>query len=191
MVFGLFRSRRWDAAADAVYAAVVRQSRLPVFYTDLGVPDTVDGRFDLIALHAFLASRRIHGEPTHGPALAQRLFDVMFEDMDRNLREMGVGDLSVGKHVKGMAKAYLGRVAAYDGSLGDAAGGMLEVVLRRNLYRKTDPEPAQVAALAAYMRQAAAALAGQPWDALLRGDLGLPSPQTPAIVSATSQGEDA
>lgn len=188
MVLGLFRSRRWDAAADAVYRTVVRQARLPVFYTDLGVPDTVDGRFDLIVLHAFLASRRIHAEPEHGPALSQRLFDVMFQDMDGNLREMGVGDLSVGKHVKGMAKAYLGRVAAYDGSLADPSGGMLEVALRRNLYRKTEPEPAEVAALAAYMRQAAEALERQPWDAILRGELGLPAPVSP---EKSSQGEDA
>ena len=93
-LFGHGEDRR--AVAD-VYARIVDQSRLPVFYDRWGVPDTVDGRFDLIVLHAFVVFHRLADAGDAADRFAQRLFDHMFGDMDRNLREMGVGDLSVGK----------------------------------------------------------------------------------------------
>ena len=164
------RSRRQAAVARQLYGEVVRQARQPVFYGALGVPDTADGRFDLIALHAFLMLRRLrrdHGETRH---LAQELFDLMFVDMDENLREMGIGDLSVGKRVKGMAKAFYGRIAAYESGLDDGDAVLAEA-LRRNLFRKIEPAEGQVAAMAAYVRRAATALDAVAVDRLMAGNV--------------------
>jgi cytochrome b pre-mRNA-processing protein 3 len=169
---GLFRRSRWGAAADALYLAAVQQARRPGFYTRLGVPDTVDGRFDMIALHVFLLLRRLRGEGKDGAALAQKLFDVMFDYMDQDLREMGVGDLSVGKKIKAMASAVYGRIAAYEPGLdeGGAAGEtQLVEALRRNLYSARDPHEDDVRGLARYVVAQAASLAAQSGGELLAG----------------------
>ncbi len=150
-LFDIFR-RRQDQDTDCrLYGCIVDQARLPAFYNDCGVPDTVGGRFDLIGLHAYLVMRCLKEMANErGAGLSQRLFDIMFTDMDRNLREMGVGDLSVGKKVKERAKAFYGRVKAYDEGL---AGGQeaLEDALRRNLFVGTEPRDEDVAQMAVYL----------------------------------------
>src|SRR5262245_48094906 len=113
MLSRLFRRPAPVADPYPLYAAAIAQARQPVFYAGLRVPDTVDGRFELVALHVFLILQRLKSEPEATP-FAQALFDTMFADMDRNLREMGVGDLSVGKKVKAMAQGLYGRIAAYE-----------------------------------------------------------------------------
>jgi cytochrome b pre-mRNA-processing protein 3 len=94
----------------------------------------------------------------------------MFADMDQNLREMGVGDISIGKRVKAMAKSFFGRLAAYDLALSAEDDLALCAALRRNLYRKCSPSDADVAAMASYMRREAAKLEGLPIKVLLNGD---------------------
>lgn len=153
----LFRRSDVRDGAEALYAAVVAQARSEAFYAECGVPDTVDGRFDMIALHAFLVFRRLTQDHARTAEGAQALFDVMFEDMDRSLREMGAGDLGVGRRVKTMAKAFYGRIAAYDAGLaGDDS--VLAEALTRNLYGTVDPDPDDVARLVSYVRRAAAGL---------------------------------
>ena len=166
----LFRRDPWSAAAYELYAEVVRQSRLPVFYLEGGVPDSLDGRFDLIALHAFLALRRLKHEGAAGQSLGQALFDILFADMDQSLREMGVGDLGVGRRVKAMASAFYGRIAAYDEGLerGDTALGD---ALRRNLYGTTDPSPAALLHMVAYVRRQAKDAENWPAAELLAGQV--------------------
>jgi cytochrome b pre-mRNA-processing protein 3 len=159
--------------ARALYEAAVRQARDPAFYERLGVPDTVDGRFELVALHGFLLLRRLRTAPA-GAALGQALFDVMFADMDASLREMGAGDLGVGRRVKTMAKGFLGRMAAYDAGLADAAA--LPAALRRNLYGTVEPAAGALAAMAGYLREAARALENQPDSALGQGRASFPPP---------------
>lgn len=147
--------RKQRDAAHELYVAIVAQARQPIFYREMGVPDTLDGRFDLITLHAFLVINRlkqIHRAEPAAEDLSQTLFDVMFADMDRSLREMGVGDLSVGKRVKAMARAFFGRVAAYESGL-DLPGNVLEQALARNLYRGEPPEPPALARMADYVRK--------------------------------------
>jgi cytochrome b pre-mRNA-processing protein 3 len=113
-----FERRRQAAdAARALYERAVAQARQPGFYTALGVPDSLDGRFDLVAVHVFLLLYRLKRERAAAAPLAQCLFDVMFDDMDESLRELGVGDLGVGWRVKAMAKALYGRLAAYEAGL--------------------------------------------------------------------------
>lgn len=180
MLNRLFRRNRREEAAAALYEAAVAQARQPVFYLAGAVPDTLDGRFDLLALHVFLVLRRLRAGGAATTALAQAVFDLMFADMDSNLREIGVGDLSVGRKVKTMAKALMGRIAAYDPGLGDPAA--LAEALRRNLYRGAAVEPVALEFVARYMSAAAADLAQQDTAALLEGRIRFGDPQ--AYVAA-------
>lgn len=157
--------------ADTLYRSIVKQSRQPGFYSECGVPDTPDGRYDMIVAHAVLILRRLRRAPSETKGLAQALFDLMFADMDQSLREMGVGDLAVGKRVKAMARAFYGRLAAYDAALSNEDDTALRSALRRNLFRNATPSRGQVAAVATYMRREAARLDGEPIDSLVAGGL--------------------
>src|SRR6478672_6384101 len=117
---GLRRANKNERAGIALYGAAVAAAREPWFYLSLGVPDTLDGRFDLIALHAFLLVHRLQDAPAPGPELAQAVFDAMFSDMDNNLREIGVSDLSVGRRMRAMWEAFHGRSQAYATAIGAA-----------------------------------------------------------------------
>jgi cytochrome b pre-mRNA-processing protein 3 len=164
-----FRSSPTTEAARRLYAAIQRQARSPEFHACLGVPDTLDGRFDLLALHMFLVLRRLKREGENARELAQCLFDVLFDDMDRSLREMGVADLGVGKRVKAMAQALYGRIAAYDAGLARASDEKLEDALRRNLYGTGGAEAAYLSSLAAYLRRQATGLDAQAFERLAAG----------------------
>src|SRR5689334_9758544 len=96
------RARR----AAALYAAIVSQARRPEFYESMGVPDTLDGRFDLIVLHASIYLKRLRAAGPEGRDLAQALFDTMFDNLDQSLREMGVGDVTVPKKIRAMVEAF-------------------------------------------------------------------------------------
>lgn len=160
-----------EASAGRLYRHAVEQARQPAFYLYCRVEDTPDGRFDMITLHVVLILRRLRRDHQRTERLAQALFDLMFADMDQNLRELGVGDMSVGKRIKAMAKGFYGRLAAYDAGLDAPEGDALEAALRRNLYRKTSPPAAAVTAMADYARAAADGLAAQSTDALMAGDV--------------------
>jgi cytochrome b pre-mRNA-processing protein 3 len=134
-VFGFLRHNRYERAGYALYGTAVVAARDPALYGAIGVPDTVDGRFDLIGVHAFLLIRRLTGLPEPGPALAQAVFDAMFNDMDVNLRESGVGDLSVGRKVRTMWEAFHGRCAAYRAALDAGDAEALTAALARNVWR--------------------------------------------------------
>ena len=159
-----------------LYRAIVMQARQPAFYAACGVDDTPDGRWDLIVAHAVLVLRRLHRSPTETRQLGQALFDLMFADMDQNLREMGVGDLAVGKRIKAMAKAFYGRLAAYDQALAEGDGEALRAALRRNLYRKMQPQEAQVAMIEDYLRREAERLDTEPLAMLQAGRLHFGAP---------------
>ncbi len=185
-VFELFRPSRHAEAAQGLYQALVAQARRTEFYLTRGVPDTVDGRFDMIALHAAIVLRRLKQDHERTAELSQALFDAMFADMDQNLREMGVGDLVVGKRVKGMVKMFYGRLSAYETGLAEG-DDVLARALRRNLFRKDEPRPRDVAAMADYVRRAAASLDAQPAERLLAGEVSFGSPPG-AAESGTEEG---
>lgn len=152
-----------------LYMALVEQARRPTFYTVCGVPDSVWGRFDMIVLHAFLVFRRLQRDGERHAGFAQALFDHMFADIDQNLRELGVGDLSVGKKIKQMAQSFYGRVAAYENGLASPDDGALEAALARNLFNDAAPTQEQLALMAGYLRREAGALDVRPIDDLLAG----------------------
>ena len=164
-------------AALILYGQIVEQARVPEFYQSHGVPDSPTGRFDMLALHGFLVLHRLRRDQESG-ALAQALSDTMFADMDRNLREMGVGDLSVGKHMKKLASHYFGRVVAYEVGL-EGTDEQLGDALRRNLFATVEATPTQVDAMIGYVRAAAASLQGQPFSAINGGTIRF------ALVSGT------
>jgi cytochrome b pre-mRNA-processing protein 3 len=173
-----FLSRRSQhrEAAERAYRRVVEQARHPAFYTDFAVPDTLDGRFELVCLHAFLYLHRLRWQGPEAQLIGQRFFDAMFADFDRSLREVGVGDLSVGKHIKRMAQGFYGRMSAYqEGLRGDPC--VLAAALRRNVFGAVAGRAPMAAALAAYTRAAAEDLRRQPTARLLAGEVSFTAPQ--------------
>lgn len=184
-MYKLFRSSRTRATIERLYGAIVAQSRQVAFYADLGVPDTPNGRFEMVLLHTVLVCRRLKGGNEAERALSQDIFDAFAADMDASLREMGVSDLGVPKRMKKIGAAFYGRAGAYDAALGEAGQGEAEGqgsdpaalarALGRSILGRDEPSP-QADALAAYVRQAAGILAALPFDAITRGELGLPAP---------------
>lgn len=184
MVLGrLFTRPDVGKVAGELYRKAVVQARDPAFYAAMGVPDTIDGRFDMIALHVYLVLRCLKARSGAQAEVAQALFDAMFADMDRALREMGSGDLGVGRRVKAMARAFYGRLAAYDDALGGAEDA-LAAAIGRNLYRGTDPGAARLETIAGYVRREARALDAWPVEHLLAGRVEFGPP--PALARAPS-----
>jgi cytochrome b pre-mRNA-processing protein 3 len=175
-IMSLFRRRQSHAdAAHRLFDAIVAQSRRPEFYERLGVPDTLDGRFDLMVLHVFLLIDRLRGEASAGD-LSQAVVDRMFTILDLNLREMGVQDVGIGKRIKVMAEGFNGRITAYRTALADDDGGSLREALHRNVFGATDLAGEQLASLEAYVRTAVAALQSLPAQRLVDGELAFPDP---------------
>ncbi len=172
-MFALLRGKKErNEAAARLYDAVVAQSRLPAFYESYGVPDSVDGRFDLICMHGYLAMDRLFDEGRKGERLAQALFDRMFRDMDRNLREMGVGDLAVPKHMKRMMKGFNGRANSYQAAMRSEDPAELLAALQRNLYGTIEtPDAGKVGIMAVYMHETVTWLKTQPWEQLAEGHI--------------------
>jgi cytochrome b pre-mRNA-processing protein 3 len=132
--FNHFRKPRAPSRGtiEAIYGMIVTQAREPLFYRDLGVPDTVNGRFDLLVLHLWMVLRRF--KPVEGGVgLSQALFDRFCDDMDANLREMGVGDLTVPKRMQGFGEAFYGRVAAYDLALSEGREPLAQALCKNVL----------------------------------------------------------
>jgi len=168
----LFRRTRCRDNALSLYDVIVVQSRKPEYYIHCGVPDTIDGRFDLIVLHAFIVLRRL--KYSHHET-AQALLEVIFDDMDRSLREMGAGDLGVSRRVKLMAKALYGRIRAYEEALDDD-GAMLAEALRRNLYGTVAPALKCIEAMETYVRVEAMSVAQQSTEKIAAGKLSFGAP---------------
>jgi cytochrome b pre-mRNA-processing protein 3 len=170
-----FARRPPDDNSEEVYRRIVAQARQPAFYAGGGVPDSLDGRFEMLALHLFLVLHRLQRERADAAcaALAQALVDRAAADLDANLREMGAGDLGVGRRVKRMAGALYGRMAAYGAGI-DGGEAELRQALRRNLFATAEPSDGEVAAMAHYVLAAHGLLAGHPATELVRGAVDFP-----------------
>ena len=215
MLKSLFKKPEREAA-QALYATIVEQVHHPAFYTDLEVPDTFEGRFELVALHTLLVLRKLQPEapipqslpdPSSDDAmkppaatattnnqdrLARFLLEAMFDNMDVSLREMGVGDLSVGKKIRHVAEAFFGRSRAYMQCLEDAsdhdfdkmydrnpgASGALVEALSRNVYARVEGESLHPSAtrLTLYVLDVVRVLDAQPFSRLCKGIIDLPDP---------------
>jgi cytochrome b pre-mRNA-processing protein 3 len=192
MVFSkLFKRDATKTAAEQLYLALATQARQPYFYAAAGVPDSLDGRFDAVALHAFLVLNRLKRETDPAAAgLAQHLVDHFVEDMDRSVRELGVGDMGVARRVKQMAQALYGRAAVYEQAVADSDDGALAASLVRNLYgTRAAPVAAEVSLVVRYVRDAIAVLAEQNLAALAQGKIEFPEPGK-ASPGKASPGKD-
>ena len=189
----LRRRTKHERAAFQLYGAAVAAARDPYLYATLGVPDTLDGRFDAVVLHVYLVVRRLNADSVRrlpaektdrlpaenagrlpagaepGPALAQAVFDAMFLDMDINLREMGVSDMSVGKRNRAMWEAFHGRSAAYTAVWDDGPG--LEAAFARNFWRGAKPPGDAPSAMVRLAQGQSSCLAGQTLGSMLGGSV--------------------
>ena len=127
-ILGKSKARR--QAAAGLHADIVGRARAPVFYTDFAVPDTIDGRFDLLALHAWLALERLSAANLND--LSQDLTNTIFVGFDEGLRDLGTGDMGMGRRIKTLANAFYGRLSAYRAATDAAA---MEAAVTRNVYR--------------------------------------------------------
>lgn len=167
MILSLFRKKSATEPVYAVYNSIVAQSRQPVFYAEMGVPDTVTGRFDMISLHMALLFRRLRHGPAEAKQFSQDVFDLFFKDMDRSLREMGVTDLGVPKKIQKMGNIFFGLLAAINEAMDRSDIDALAGVLARNIFEGGDS--AQLRALADYIVARDAELAAQPTGAITSG----------------------
>lgn len=133
--------------ARTLYNALVEQSRRPEFFLTCGVPDTPNGRFEVVVLHLFILMQRLKADDELA-GLARSLSEVAVQDIDRNLREMGVGDLSVGRKVKSLTEGMYGRFGAYTDGL---EAGELREALKRNLYSEASPEDEMIDRISDYL----------------------------------------
>lgn len=148
-----------------IYGMIVTRAREPAFYTGYKVPDTVDGRFDLVVLHLWMVLHRL-GMETDSQKLAQGLFDLFCNDMDANLREMGVGDMTVPKRMQAFGQAFYGRSAAYDAALAEGREALARA-LDKNVFNGRNV--VQAGHLADYVEASVAKLTGIDAAALADG----------------------
>jgi cytochrome b pre-mRNA-processing protein 3 len=177
--FNHFRKPRLPprGTIETIYGMIVTQAREPLFYRDLAVPDTFNGRFDLLLMHLWIVLRRLRGVEG-GTGLSQALFDHFCADMDANLREMAVGDLAVPKRMRTIGEAFYGRMAAYDLASSDGAEALAQALCRNILDGQHID---QARRLSAYAEAAIASLAGKDDQSLLRGSWSFPSPVAEAV----------
>jgi cytochrome b pre-mRNA-processing protein 3 len=161
----------------------VAQARKPAFYAAMSVPDTVEGRLELLILHMALVMRRLREADAPSRAVGQAAFDLFCTDMDRSIRELGVSDIAVPKKMKRMGEAFYGRSATYEEALAVPADDALAVALARNLYDDAPPD-GMAAAVGSYVRAAVAVLAMQPADAIAAGAPNFPDPGAHVPVRA-------
>ncbi|WP_374650384.1 ubiquinol-cytochrome C chaperone family protein [Dongia sp.] len=162
--------------AGKLFQQLVTQARARVFYEKLGVPDSVDGRFDMVALHIFLIFQRLRGKGDRAAILSQALYDTLIHDFEASLRQLGAGDVGVGKRIRVMTEALQGRIKAYETALAGNDPIELQGALRRNLYGTTEPDIEAVRIVANYLRRAKELADRQPMDRILRGVFEFPPP---------------
>ncbi|MFN0263441.1 ubiquinol-cytochrome C chaperone family protein [Tepidamorphus sp. 3E244] len=174
--------------ASAVYGSIVAQARQPVFYADLGVPDTPTGRFEMIVLHAIPVFRRLKGTQELDDA-GQAVFDLFISDMDRSLRELGVGDLSVPKQMKHIGQAFYGHASVYGGALDQRDPEKVAEAVQQNVFA-TNENRAELAvesrAIGDYLIACDGAVAQQDPEPILGGEIAWPP-----LPGATAQEESA
>lgn len=169
MIFKLFQPKDHIEIARDIYLQIVRQSRQPDFFKQGAVKDTIDGRFDLLVLNAFLVIQRLSLIEKRGKVLSQAIFDEMFKNLDSDLREMGFGDMSIGKKIRKMAEAFYGRSDNYQTSLEHKDPAVLKESLLRNLYRSEPVGADAVDYVYDYVLAQKGALAGADDEALCGG----------------------
>ncbi|TCL70304.1 ubiquinol-cytochrome C chaperone family protein [Rhizobium sp. BK251] len=177
MLFGLFRKRSNNQAiVDRQYSALTATARMPVFYTDLNVPDTVMGRFEMLSIVMILFFRRTRTSQVSGQEIAQEIVDAFFQDIDHSIRELGIGDTSVPKRMKKLAGMFYGRLESYSAAMDGADAEGLASALRRNIYPEQQANAPDMRRLADWMMGAEASLAAVTEAEIATGSAVMPAP---------------
>jgi cytochrome b pre-mRNA-processing protein 3 len=173
MLNRLFRPRPAKVAGEALYAALVAQARQTAFYTQLGVADRIDARFELYTLHLVLLLHRLKEQGPQAQETSEVLFETFVSALDDTLRELGVGDLSVPKKMRRLGESLFGRIKSYDEALAALPDQEpLAALIGRTVYSEREDAPA--GELAAYVVEAQSSLAALPLEAVLRGETAWP-----------------
>ena len=175
-MLSLFRNKARDAQISRLYDQILAQARDPSLYVAGAVPDTVEGRTDMMLLHLFLLMHRLNGEAGEIHALARDVCDRFFAELDHAMREMGISDLAVPKRIRKIADIYAGCSSSYGNALRQEGDAELTQALLRNVHARREDRLEQARLLAGYVRRAAAALERVPSDRLIDGSLPFPSP---------------
>ncbi len=175
MIFARWRARRASRAViEQILGEIVAAARRPALYQALDAPDRIDGRFELLTLHAGLVLRRFAALGGLADSMAQDLVNSVFH-FDDTMREMGLSDIAVSKRLKAMGSAFYGRNTVYAAALDEGSAARLAEALARNVYGATDPNAAPGAvALAYYVASLDAALAAIPMAAFATGRFQFP-----------------
>ncbi|HTO30167.1 MAG TPA: ubiquinol-cytochrome C chaperone family protein [Pararhizobium sp.] len=175
MIFGLFGKKNGNTAIVArQYALLTDAARRPYLYTDLDVPDTVMGRFEMLSASLILYFRRTRVSPRAGQEIAQEIIDAFFEDVDHSIRELGVGDVGVPKRMKKLAAMFYGRLESYSAALENKDRDELAAALKRNFHPQTENASLTMLGLADYLLAAEAQLALKGEDIVETGRIDLP-----------------
>ena len=168
MIMSFFRKDPKHDLAQKIYGKIVDQARNPWFYAECSVPDTPEGRFELLTIHVYLVLQRLKGETKEARDLSQKIFDAFFENLDGSLREMGVGDLTVGKKIRALAEAFYGRVGAYELAMEDEDRGALPKALSKNVFG-TEHAPG-AGGIADYLKRAKSSIDAASLEKVMTGD---------------------
>ncbi|MEW5684285.1 MAG: ubiquinol-cytochrome C chaperone family protein [Pseudomonadota bacterium] len=170
MLKRLFKPRPAVVAGRALYASAVAQARTPALYVDLSVPDTPEGRFELYSIHVYLLLERLKNQGAQAAEVAQATFDTYLSALDNALRELGVGDTSVGKRMRKLGEAFYGRIQSYEEAMAALPDTQpLEALIGRTVYAGVDA--AKAPALGAYVTGQRAALAALPLERFYVGEI--------------------
>jgi cytochrome b pre-mRNA-processing protein 3 len=183
MISQLFRRNGRPETIRTLYGAIVAQARLPAFYRDYGVPDTVEGRFDMIVLHVALFFRRMRTEPEEVRGLGQGVFDAFCRDMDHNLREMGVSDMGIPGKMQDIGEAFYGRATVYGRALAASGNAALIAALAKNVFA-AEGTPAGAYPLALYVREAVRRLDRLEGGRIAAAVLDFPDPDTKSVAES-------
>jgi cytochrome b pre-mRNA-processing protein 3 len=183
-MLGLFRNDPRRAVIRALHQRIVAAARAPALYSSLGIPDTLEGRFEALTLHAVIVLHALRGKPAPAGEVGQELVDAVFRELEASLREMGVGDVAVPKRMKSLAEAFYGRARAYDAALQSADGAALAAALERNVYGGGRPG----GPLARYAIDAHRAISALSLDTLLGEGPRFPAPRDVVSGEAAEAG---
>ena len=185
MIFRALRKAPDKRVANEVYFMVAEASRREPFFVDAGAPDNVEGRFEVLSIHMFLVLRRLKQDGDRARRFSQYLFDAFFNSMDDALRELGVGDMSIGKRIRNMAEAFYGRTGAYDEALEKGDAELLSAAIARNIYGVEDI-PAGANEIARYMMKTDQVLKETGIDDIFKGAFAFPPIQMDPTTDAAS-----